>query len=248
MEKFLVVANWKANHLEPRRWFEEFTIHNLQFTNKIDLAIAPSFPLISELRDKFQIVPSGQKFVDTAEFANFKFQICAQDVSAYPVGAYTGEISAKSLSDLGVKYCLVGHSERRKYLGETNAKVEAKMNQSMQNGIIPILCAQNLDEIPENIRNYSPEKYLIMYEPFSAISTEGQYHPESVDKVGAILTDWKNKLGQKCRFLYGGSVNEENVSQYLVPAVSGLVVGHASLEPGTFFAIIDKCQKNLSSR
>lgn len=208
MEKFLVVANWKAN--PPVKY--DFPV-----PENLEIAIAAPYPFIS------QIPP--------------EFTRAAQDISAYPVGAYTGEVPGELLADLRVKYCLIGHSERRKYLHEGSVEVEAKMSQAIKNGIIPIICAQNLEEIPENIRNYSPEKYLIMYEPFSAISTEGEYHPESPEKVMSVLDDWKNKLNLSCRFLYGGSVNPDSD----IPPVDGLVVGHTSLDPASFSAIIKKC-------
>ena len=224
MDKFLLVANWKANEVQSSKF-------KVQSSNELEIAIAAPFPLIS-------IIPE-------------EFTRASQDVSAYPTGAYTGEVPAKLLAGLGVKYCLVGHSERRKYLNETNNQVEAKIKQAVENGITPILCAQTLEEIPANIRNYSSDKFLIMYEPFSAISTEGEYHPESPDKIFATLTDWKNKLNLSCRFLYGGSVNPDDISNYLEPRtynlITGLVVGHASLDPSSFSAIIKKCLLELPS-
>jgi triosephosphate isomerase len=221
MTKFLIVANWKANVVEAKKWLQQFSIFNFQFSNKIEVAIAAPYPLIDTI---------DQPFVRAA-----------QDVSAFDAGAYTGEVPARVLAELGVKYTLVGHSERRKYLQETNATVEAKMKQAMQNGITPILCAQSLEEIPENIRNFPPDRYLVMYEPFTAISTGGQYHPESVENIVATLTDWKNKFNLGCRFLYGGSVNPDYVAELVTSLVTGLVVGHASLDMETFAAIIKKC-------
>lgn len=221
MDKFLVVANWKAN--EPK-----FPITNSQLPKNIEVVIAAPFTAIEK-------IPVDMR--------------AAQDISAYPVGAYTGEVPGKILADLGVKYCLVGHSERRKYLHETNVEVEAKMNQAIQNGIIPIICAQDLSEIPENIRNFPADKFMIMYEPFSAISTGGQYHPESIEKIVMTLTGWKSKLSLNCRFLYGGSVDSDFITRLLTTdyrLLTGLVVGHASLEVETFSVIIKKCLQLLT--
>lgn len=214
MEKFLLVANWKSNTGK---------LEAMDFESKIEVAIAPPYPLISTI--------PGQ------------FSRASQDVSAFPPGAYTGEVSAQLLASLGVKYVLVGHSEARKYLSETNAQVEAKLDQAVKAGIIPILCAQTIDEIPENIRNYPAHNFMVMYEPFSAISTDGQYHPETPEKVVATLADWQNKLNLKCRFLYGGSVNPENCKLLIenCKLVSGFVIGHASLNAADFSAIIKKC-------
>ena len=166
----------------------------------------------------------------------------------FPAGAYTGEVTGEMLKSLGVKYCLIGHSERRKYFNETNEIVEKKMEQALKSGITPILCAQSADEIPANIRNYSSEKFVLMYEPFSAISAAGVYHPEDPQKVQTTLEDWKNRFNLNCRFLYGGSVNPQNVSAYVtLPLVFGFVVGHASLDPNDFFSIIKQCLTPLTS-
>ena len=81
-----------------------------------------------------------------------------------------------------------------------------------------------------------------MYEPFSAISTGGVYHPQEVQEVQTMLRQWQEKLPSGVRFLYGGSINGDNVKDYASLAeVSGFVVGHASLDPQDFFSIIDKC-------
>ena len=221
MEKFLIVANWKSNQPEVSGF-------RFQVSDIIEVVVAAPFPMIEK-------IPLEMR--------------AAQDVSAYPPGAYTGEVAAKLLPNIGVKYCLVGHSERRKNLHETNFDVEAKMNQAIQNGIIPILCAQTLEEIPENIRNLPGNKFMIMYEPSSAISSEGQYHPEAPEKIQLTLSDWQKKLNLSCRFLYGGSVNPDDCSLFIAhcPLVSGFVVGHASLEAESFFAIIKKCLQALPS-
>lgn len=214
MEKFLVVANWKANG--PVKY--DFSV-----PGNLEVAIAAAYPFISQIPAEFTRV--------------------AQDVSTFPLGAYTGEVPVELLVNLGVKYCLTGHCERRKYLGETNLDVEKKIERATQNGMLSIICAQTIEEIPENIRNFSSKKFLIMYEPFFAISENNQYQPESPENITAVLTDWKSKLNLECRFLYGGSVNEENCSLLIAhcPLLSGFVVGHASLDPGNFSAIIKKC-------
>ncbi|MCL5432416.1 MAG: triose-phosphate isomerase [Patescibacteria group bacterium] len=216
----LIVANLKANNVLA-------TSYQLLTTSSVEVAVAAPFPLIDTV---------------TAPFIR-----AAQDVSAFNVGAHTGEVPARLLADLKVKYVLVGHSERRCDLHETNKEVEAKMSQAIAAGLIPILCAQNLEEIPANIRNIPADKYLIMYEPAQAISTQNQYHPESPEKINAVLTDWKSKLNFTGQFLYGGSVNADNVLSFLelrtYNLISGLVVGQASLDPESFAAIINQCQK-----
>lgn len=223
-KKLLIVANWKANHVEVPTWLQRFNALSEKLDNhdNIEIVVAAPYSLL------FLLAASST--------------IASQDISMFPSGAYTGETPGDILKELDVKYCLIGHSERRKYFGETNEMVQKKIDQSLKNGITPILCAQTLEEIPENIRNYPSEKLVIMYEPFSAISTDGSYHPEDPLKVQTTLEMWKNKLNLNCMFLYGGSVNSENAANYArLPLVSGFVVGHASLDPADFFSIIKQC-------
>ncbi len=222
-DKFLLVANWKAN--DPK-----IDLCSLQSTDEIEIAVAAPYPLITTISDGISRA--------------------AQDVSAFPVGAYTGEVPATLLANLGVKYCLVGHSERRRYLAETNSTVEAKIETAIKAGIVPIICAQTLEEVPPNVRNFSAEKYLIMYEPAKAISTDGQYHSENPQKVAEMISDWQKKLPNGVRLLYGGSVNPQDVTAYVElgqSLVSGLVVGHASLETELFKTIVTACLHSLNS-
>ncbi len=195
--KFLIIANWKAN--EP-------PVYNFIPPENIEVAIAAPYPLIEN-------IPAG-------------FTRAAQDVSQFDTGAETGEVPAKILAELGVKYCLVGHSERRKLFGETNEIVQKKIDQLKKAGVTPIVCARNFNEVlPAEI---------VMYEPEEAISTDGEYHPAT--NINEVLADWRQKM-PATKFLYGGSVNPE----FIPTGVGGLVVGHASLDPAAFSAIINAC-------
>ncbi len=225
--KLLLVANWKANF--PAAWFREFSLLPAQFLSYLDVAIAPPYPHISD-------VP--QNFIR-----------CAQDLSAFSPGAYTGEVPAKLLADLGVKYCLVGHSERRKYLGETTEAIGKKALQALENRITPIVCARNFEEIPR-LASLPQDGPMVMFEPEEAISSHGEYHPATPEEVRRTLAEWQRQLGPGMRFLYGGSINPDNVSRYLSsdfrPLLSGFVIGHASLEMQTFFAILKQCLPTVS--
>ncbi len=150
----------------------------------------------------------------------------AQDVSRFEKGAYTGEVTAEMLKSLRVQYCLIGHSERRKYFNETLEIIREKIKRLLEQGIVPIVCAQNEEEVVEG--------GYIMFEPETAISTPGNFHPESPEKVAEIILDWKNKF--KTKILYGGSINGENIKDYL--EADGFVVGQASLEAASFLNLI----------
>lgn len=246
MDKFLVIANWKANKTEQdvQLWSDQLsqvpTPSPRAFTKgSIEIAIAPPSPLI----------PIVSKLLITNNYPLIT-SLCAQDVSPHPAGAYTGEVPATLLAALGVKYVLVGHSERRKYSLENTALVEKKFLAATTAGLTPILCAQNEDEIPTNVRNFATEKYLVMYEPLTAISTEGHYHPEPPERINRVLTSWKSKLPEGLRFLYGGSINSQNIGELITSnysLIAGFVVGHASLDAQNFSDIIKKCLSAINS-
>ena len=211
-KNFLVVTNIKANLLPT---------YDLKIPDKIEVAIAASFPFIKDVPEQFSRA--------------------AQDVSSFPMGAYTGEIPAEMLKNLNVKYCLVGHSERRKYLHETNDLITLKIEALKAQNIIPIICAQSWEEIPEGILRYTQDDTYVMYEPFSAISQNGSYNPEPEEQINQTLIDWKVKLPEGTRFLYGGSVNPDNCQLLIAncPLVSGFVIGHAALDPQTLGTIVN---------
>lgn len=234
-KKLLIVANWKANKTvqEADQWLRGLS----QQEAKIDEYIGAGEVAIASPTTTIPFL-----FESLTKYGLGSLILASQDVSIYPAGPYTGETPAELLVDLGVRYCLIGHSERRKFFRETNLEVEAKMGQAVKLGITPIICAQEISEIPTNIRNYQPNQYVVMYEPFEAISTEGEYHAEKPERVEAKLEDFKKKLNLQCRLLYGGSVNPENAAVFAqLPSVSGFVVGHASLDPQEFFSIIEQC-------
>lgn len=212
--KFLVIANWKAN--EP-------PAYTFSPPENIEVAIAPPSPLLAAPRDHFLKA--------------------AQDVSRFPEGPETGEVPAKLLAELGVKYCLVGHSERRKLLGETTQVAGEKFDQLVAAGIVPIVCARTQDDIPPG----KTAPLTVMYEPEEAISTNGHYHSESPENINRVLNDWQTKLPAGTRFLYGGSVNPGNIKDIITncPLVTGLVIGHASLDPATFADIIKVLTESL---
>lgn len=195
----------------------------------------------ANLVDKSKFEGLGSSQVDVIIAGSFpNLSDCGQDVSQFLPGAFTGEVPAEMLKEHGVKYCLIGHSERRRYFGETTEIVEKKLERLLANEITPIICAQNFEEIPSVTKEIPGYKYLVMFEPFEAISTEGKSNAYSADSVKQTLNDWKEKLPSGVRYLYGGSVNLENVGNY-IDFVDGFVIGHASLDPEQLKQIIAKC-------
>ncbi|PYE53078.1 triose-phosphate isomerase [Deinococcus yavapaiensis] len=176
----------------------------------------------------------------------------AQDVSAHASGAYTGEISAAMLLDVGASYAIVGHSERRAYHAETDEKVAAKTRAALQAGLVPIVCVG--EELPvreagehvaftlnslrgslEGVDVRDARALVIAYEPVWAIGTGKTATADDAEEMAsAIRGELRRSLGDvadRVRVLYGGSVKPANIAEICGKAnVNGALVGGASLE------------------
>lgn len=181
-----------------------------------------------------------------------KVSIGAQDISLYPNGAYTGDISGEMLKDAGVKYVIVGHSERRKYHHETNEIVKHKANTAIQNGITPIVCIGESESDHKNGKTKSVIKkmltesvpdngnFIVAYEPRWAIGTGITPTKSEVESIHNMIFDVLKGLNRAhTPILYGGSIKASNVKKFIdISHVDGLMTGRASLKPETFLPII----------
>lgn len=190
-----------------------------------------------------------------------KIAVGAQDVSKFEKGAYTGEISASQLSDAGIKYCIVGHSERRQYHGEDDMLINAKALVLLEKGINPIICVgESLEQREMGLTmahiNYqvraalhgvdatSLRRCVIAYEPIWAIGTGKTATSEQAQEVccyiRSIIRDmYGARPARSVSILYGGSMNAKNAAELLAqPDVDGGLIGGASLKPVDFAAII----------
>ena len=202
--KHLIVANWKMN---PSTLEEAKNIFNQ--VKETGAVICPPFVYLSVLG------------------ANG-----AQDCSWESGGAFTGEISPQMLKDLGVEYVILGHSERRKYQKETNELIEKKFKAALSAGLKPILCIDQISQLPKDIKN----GFVVAYEPLFAIGTGKACPPEKAEKIRMAV---KKALGERVLVLYGGSVNSQNTEDYIKKAhFDGLLVGGASLKSEEFIDII----------
>lgn len=183
----------------------------------------------------------------------------AQDVSAHEVGAYTGEISAAMLQDFGLRYVIVGHSERRQYHGETDVQVAAKAQRALASGITPIVCvgetrAEREADATEAVvkrqlaaviqtLGHCVTEIVVAYEPVWAIGTGLVATPEQAQQVHAVLRAQLRAASpaaaDRVRILYGGSMNPGNAAQLLAqPDVDGGLIGGAALKAPDFLALI----------
>lgn len=207
--KPLIVANWKMN---PENEKGAKLLFNA--VKKTGAVICPPFVYLRSL-------------------APYKW-LGAQDVFWEKEGAYTGEISPAMLKDLGCKYVIVGHSERRKYFKETNEIINKKLKAALKAGLTPILCISDQKEIPHGFS----KKGIIAYEPIWAIGTGKACDVEEAEKMRLSI---KKVVSKDIRILYGGSVNSKNAAPYIKQAgFDGLLVGGASLDAKEFVDLIKK--------
>lgn len=211
-----IIANWKSNKniAEALEWIAQVG-SVLPKKENLKFVVCPSFSALSEVRKAVTV-------------GNFPLIVGAQDLSPFNKGAYTGEESAEILKEL-VNLAILGHSERRKNFKEDDEIVVAKVKQAKDNNIIPLVCVQGADT------PISDECKLTAYEPVFAIGTGNPDTPESAGKVALNL---KEKYGEDLEVLYGGSVTSENVKSFIIqPALSGVLIGKASLDAGEFLKI-----------
>lgn len=221
----LVVLNNKCNFNLDEYLDYQNKLKNLNFKN--DIVLCPSSIYLSnfELENVF---------------------LGSQNVSPFNDGAYTGEVSARQLKSLNVKYCLVGHSERRVYFKENNEILKNKIEQLLENEIIPIYCVGELEKnsdnneldkelkILEEIHNN--EKIIIAYEPLWAIGTGIQPNIIELEKIIRLI---KEKFPNN-KVLYGGSVNEDSIVNLKSKLIDGYLLGGVSLHPDRISMLLSK--------
>ena len=194
------------------------------------------------------------------ELADTDIKVFAQNMHQEPWGAFTGEVSAPMLTELGVHGVVLGHSERRQYFGETDRALQEKVPAALAAGLQPILCVGETEEerdageterklrhqVQEGLEGVPPEQLgdvVVAYEPIWAIGTGRVATPEQAQEavafVRALVADRSTRAGEAVRVLYGGSVKPDNAAELLaLPDVDGALVGGASLDPADFAAIV----------
>ena len=239
----LIVGNWKMNGgLEANRALVSALLSGLGATRSGVVLCAPA-PYLAQLQGLLQ---------------GSAIHFGAQDVSAHEAGAFTGEVSAAMLRDFGVRYVIVGHSERRQYHGESDAVVAQKAKQALAAGITPIVCvgetlAQREAGATEEVvkrqlaavihaNGHCISEIAVAYEPVWAIGTGKTATPEQAQQVHAVLRAQlraASDMAGRIKILYGGSMNAANAAQLLAqPDIDGGLVGGASLKASDFLAII----------
>lgn len=244
MNKKLIAGNWKMNgSLAANDALVRALVAGMGPQPACDVAVAVPAPYLAQVQ---------------ALAAGTPLALGAQDVSQHEAGAYTGEVSAAMLRDFGVRYVLVGHSERRQYHGETDAHVAVKTQRALAAGITPIVCVgETLAEREAgqteavvrrqlaaviHLNGHCISEVVVAYEPVWAIGTGKTATPEQAQQVHAVLRAQlaaASPRASSIRLLYGGSMNAANAAQLLAqPDIDGGLVGGASLKAADFQQII----------
>jgi triosephosphate isomerase (TIM) len=221
----IIFGNWKSNKniVEAQEWLGIFKQELGNEELSVDAVIAPSSPFLSILKDNLPEQAS----------------LGAQDISPYSAGSYTGAVSGHNLSGFNISHVLVGHSERRRYFQETADTVNQKITQALSSGIKPIVCVDEntLDELKAKADQNEVEQCLIAYEPLASIGT-GNNAP--LEEVKNFVKKVKNFFGD-IPVLYGGSVDEKNIAEYLL-VTDGVIIGGASLDAQQFVKVLRTAQ------
>ncbi len=243
--KKLIAGNWKMNG-------------SLEANEALVRAVLAGLPAAGAAADAAVCVPAPYLAQVQQLAKGSALAIGAQDVSAQASGAFTGEVSAAMLRDFGVRYAIVGHSERRQYHGETDAQVADKAKAALAAGITPIVCvgetlaereAGQTEAVVKrqlaaviHVNGHCISEIVVAYEPVWAIGTGKTATPEQAQQVHAVLRAQLHAASthdDRVRILYGGSMNAANAATLLAqPDIDGGLIGGASLKAADFLQII----------
>ena len=245
--KTIIAGNWKMNQLNSgiKPFMEQLKL-NMPRTKNCDVVLCTPAVMIPAM------VRAGK---------DCRVAAGGQDVSKFEKGAYTGEISADMLADVGAKYCIVGHSERREYHHESDSLVNEKAKALLAKGIVPIICVGESLEQREKELTMSYVAYqvraalsgidasqvrhcIIAYEPIWAIGTgrtaTAEQAQEVCEEIRAVIRKlYGARSARAVSILYGGSMNAKNAAELLaMPDIDGGLIGGASLKPADFATIV----------
>jgi len=248
MKKNLIIANWKMSlgHEQALDLADELLKQN-QPSDQVEVVICPSFISLADIVKKMS--QTGIK-------------IGAQDCFWHDEGAFTGEISPLNLKEIGCSYVIIGHSERRGYLNETDAMINQKVKAVLESNLIPIVCVgETLDQRQSSNKDFiimdqvekavagaaisANNQLVIAYEPVWVIGSGQAVEPREAEHTiqvirQALLDHYSlDIINQRIHLIYGGSVNAANIRDFISqPTIEGALVGGASLEADSFWQIV----------
>ncbi len=246
MRKPIIVGNWKMNknNAETKAFFE--AVDAVAASENATYGIGCPFTDLRTAQD------NAKNLIVAAENCHWEDS-----------GAFTGEVSVPMLEEIGIKYCIIGHSERRQMFGDTDETVNKKAKRLLKAGITPILCIGETeaqydagetekvirDQLTGSLADLCAKcvgSMVIAYEPIWAIGTGKSATKEDAQKCCAIVRDqvkvmYGEETAENVRVQYGGSVKPENIVEYMAcPDIDGALIGGASLKEASFIDIIEK--------
>lgn len=254
MKKNIIIANWKMNlGLSQTISLTKDILSGLKKNKKdwakIDIILCPSYVYLSEVKN----------LINKSDIA-----LGAQDCFWEERGAYTGEVSPAQLKEMDCQYVIIGHSERRQYLNETDEMIHKKIKTALEVGLIPILCVgETFEERQKGIKDYviinqvnraleginlkANQQLIIAYEPVWVIGSGQAVKPEEAEYANRIILQQVIDLyplpiiRSNIRTIYGGSVDHTNVKDFVQQdTIDGVLVGGASLRAEEFVKMINQ--------
>ncbi|MEH2451807.1 triose-phosphate isomerase [Nostoc sp.] len=239
MRKIVIAGNWKMfkTQAETKEFLQGFLPHLEESPEEREVILCPPFTDLSLLSQSLHgsLIHLGAQNVHWEEYA-----------------AYTGEISGPMLTEIGVRFVIVGHSERRQYFGETDATVNLRLRAAQRFGLTPILCVgetkQQRDageaesvitlQLDKGLLDIDQENLVIAYEPIWAIGTGDTCEVTEANRIIGLI---RSKLSNpNVSIQYGGSVKPNNIDEIMAqPEIDGVLVGGSSLEPESFARIVN---------
>jgi len=242
----LIAGNWKMyKTVSEAEDFIQALLPRVSTADGVDVAVCPPFPALPAM-------------IDSARGS--RVAVYAQNMHQAAEGAFTGEVSAPMLVDVGAQGVILGHSERREHFAESDRALALKVAAALDAGLLAILCVGETEEerergdterklrhqVQEDLARLEEDRLgrvVIAYEPIWAIGTGQVATPEQAQEaiafIRALVADRSREQAQRTRILYGGSVKRDNAGELLaLPDVDGALVGGASLEPESFAAIV----------
>ena len=246
----LVAGNWKMHKTTGEaELYIAALLPRVSTADGVDVAICPPFLALETI-------------IESARGS--RVAVYAQNMHHADEGAFTGEVSAPMLTEIGVQGVILGHSERRQMFGETDKALQLKVPAALAAGLLPILCVGETEDereagdterklrhqVQEDLARVDTSQLgdvVIAYEPIWAIGTGRVATPEQAQEaigfIRALVADRSRDEAQRTRVLYGGSVKTENCSELLcLPDVDGALVGGGSLDPEAFAAIVESAR------
>jgi triosephosphate isomerase len=239
VRKIVLAGNWKMykTQAEALEFLQGFVTHLDETPEEREMILCVPFTTLGNLSKNMH---------------GSRLRLGAQNVHWEDAGAYTGEISGSMLTELGVRYVIVGHSERRQFFGETDETVNRRLKAAQKHKLTPILCVGEtkqqrdgwetethiIGQLEKDLVDVDQNNLIIAYEPIWAIGTGDTCEAKEANRVIGLIRQQLSNTDVPIQ--YGGSVKPDNIDEIMAqPEIDGVLVGGASLEPASFARIVN---------